>query len=187
MKKLLCFGLLSLAALSSFAPESQAWGCCGRRHCCRYSTVLCIRPYNAFSPVAYGNICADGCMPINIYGGQMPCMQQSCFAPQGFGGCCSPFGGCSTSGCCENGCLPAPGSYAGAPMTVTPGQPMPAGQPGPSFTPPNPQPIGQTNYYQAPYGYAPVQPVGYAAPTYPQSPVYNYGYGYQVPSYWYGH
>jgi hypothetical protein len=192
MKKLLFLGLLSAAALGAFAPESQAWclGCWRDRHCCsRYSTRLCIRPYNAFSPVAYGNIVADGCMPVNVFGGQLPGMgMPSVFGPGFGGGCCTS--GCCVPGCGDSGCLPAPGGFASAPQQGVPGQPLPQGQPGQQFAPPNPQPLGQTRFLMPPavpaygYGYAPVQPVGYYVPM--ATPQYMYGYGYQAPSYWYG-
>jgi hypothetical protein len=200
MKKLLMLGLMSLVVLGGSAQEGWAWGRCG---CNKYTTTLCIRPYNAFSPVAYGSIVADGCMPINLYGGQL--------GPLGMGGCCAPpscfgpnyGGGCCSSGCCENGCLPAPGSFANAPtMQVTPGQQMPQGQPGQPFTPPapTPVPVGQSSYMvpmqpTMGYGYGPIQPAGYVPGYQPMyNPYYNpmyYGYGMpnqgQMPGYWYGH
>jgi hypothetical protein len=187
MKKLLFLGLLSVAVLSSFATESQAWfDCCRCRRCCRCSTKLCITPYNAFSPVMCGNIVANGCMPFNFCGGCPP-MGPSCFAPS--------YGGCCTSGCCtsggENGCLPSPGSFANVqPTQGVPGQPLPQGQPGGQFTPPNPQPLSQSFYPAYGYGYGPVQPVGYMQGYQPMyAPAYQYGYGmpYQSPGYWYGY
>jgi hypothetical protein len=206
MKKLLLLGLMSLAVMGGFAQEGWAWGrgCCRGRcwGCNRYTTTLCIRPYNAFSPVAYGNIVADGCMPINLYGGQLPPMGGCCAPPMCMPSCFVPNygGGCCSSGCCENGSLPAPGSFAGAPMMpIVPGQPLPQGQPGQSFTPPAPTPIGQSSYMmpmQPPvgYGYGPVQPAGYMPGYQPMyNPYYNPMYGYgtpnqgQMPGYWYGH
>jgi hypothetical protein len=179
MKKLLFLGFLSLAALAADAANARAWfDCCCRHHCCKYSTVLCIRPYNAFSPVAYGNIIADGCMPVNVYGGQLPCTP-SCF--NGGGGCAGP--GCCTSGCCDFGCLPPAGAI---------GQPLPQGNPGPQFTPPNPTPLNPGTSTVAPnlmgytygYSYAPVQTVGYYPYAQPVAPM-NY-YQPQGPAYWYG-
>jgi hypothetical protein len=184
MKKLLFLGFLSLAGLVADAAAAKAWfDCCCRHHCCKYSTVLCIRPYNAFSPVAYGNIIADGCMPVNVFGGQLPCNNggmPSCFNG---GGCCAGPS-CCTSGCCDFGCLPPAGA-------VTPGQP----QQGPQFTPPNPTPMNPGTSAVAPnlmgytngYAYAPVQAVGYY-PYYPQPviPAGYYGQPQQGPSYWYG-
>jgi hypothetical protein len=171
MKKLF-LGLVSLATLCASASSAQAWfhHCCGCNHC---TTTLCIRPYNAFSPVAYGSIVGDGCLPINIYGGGLPCMR----GPYGYAG-----PSCFTSGCCDSGCLPP----AGGGTTPAPAQPMPQGAPGKQFTPPNPAPLTQGAYvvpmgYDYVYGYAPVQPVVY------QQPMINpYYCPQQAPSYWYG-
>ena len=74
MKKLLFSSILGLAALGLSAAPSQAWtfgliphhcwpcSCfgCGCDKCCG---TVCIRPYNAFSPVASGSMCFDGCNP----------------------------------------------------------------------------------------------------------------------------
>src|SRR5438067_3219527 len=135
MKKLLFLGLVSLAAVGASARDARAWfGCCHDRCCNKYTTKLCVRPYNAFSPVAYGNIVADGCMPINVFGGYGPQMRgPSCF--NGGGGGYGP-GCCFTSGCCDSGCLPPAGSFAGAPqIQMAPGQ-MPQGMPAPQFSAP---------------------------------------------------
>jgi hypothetical protein len=195
MKKVLCLGLLSFATLAVVVQDASAWffpccrNLCCRDWCCnRCTTTLCMRPYNAFSPVAYGNICADGCMPINIYGGCLPRqMGASCYAGGGYGYGCGYGQGCYTNGCCDAGALPAPGSFAtmtpmGVPVQVvpaqpqvTPTQPMPTGMPGQQFQPPATQPLNPTSYMMPMYGYGAVQPVGY----YP-------GYYTQMPSYWYG-
>ena len=74
MKKLLFSSILGLAALGMSAAPSHAWtfgliphhcwpcSCfgCG---CDEYCGTVCIRPYNAFSPVASGSMCFDGCNP----------------------------------------------------------------------------------------------------------------------------
>jgi hypothetical protein len=185
MKKLF-LSIVSLTCLCASATSAKAWffdGCCGC-HC--YTTKLCIKPYNAFSPVAYGSIVGDGCMPINVYGGGLPCMR----TPYGNGGACCAAPTCFTSGCCDTGCLP-PAGGAATPAMV-PGQPMPQGAPGQQFTPPNPQPLNQGAYmvpmqnpmaYSYGYGYAPVQPVAYQQPM--VNPYY-YPQQQQAPSYWYG-
>ena len=184
MKKLF-LGLVSLASLCASASNAPAWfgHCCGCNQC---TTKLCIRPYNAFSPVAYGSIVADGCMPINIYGGGLPCMR----APNGYPGACCSAPSCFTSGCCDSGCLPPAGAATPA---MAPGQPMPQGVPGQQFTPPNPQPLNQGVYmvpmqnpmaYGYSYGYAPVQPIAYQQPM--VNPYYYNQQQQQAPSYWYG-
>lgn len=70
MKKFLTAALLALAVSGLSAVPSFAWGtfgliphgcCCG---CC-CSCNVCIRPYNAFSPVCCGSLCCDGCMPFS--------------------------------------------------------------------------------------------------------------------------
>src|SRR5262245_5083536 len=56
-------GLLGVLALGFGVQQAHAWfckGCC----CNKYSTYICCRPYNAFSPVCFGSICCDGCCPL---------------------------------------------------------------------------------------------------------------------------
>jgi hypothetical protein len=185
MRKLLLLGLLSLGMVSATSSSAQAWffhNCCGCNSC---TTTLCIKPYNAFSPVAYGNIVADGCMPLNVYGGGLPCMRQP-FYP---GACAAPS--CFTSGCCDTGCLPPAAGIPVAPATG--GQPLPQGNPGQQFTPPSPQPLTPGAFlmpmqnpmaYGYSYGHAPVQPVSYQQPM--VNPYYYYNQQQQAPSYWYG-
>lgn len=173
MKKLLFAGLLCLGLLGLSADHSQAgildWLCCHGCHdrCCnKYSMQICVRQYNAFSPVCAGHVDCLGCMPM------MACMPPYCpmppmFNPCGFGvapylaggpaygfssPCCPPS--CCSLGCCDNGCLPSPNAVASIPSTnsiqampsspsITP-TPVPAtppqsGQPG--FIPPAPTPL----------------------------------------------
>jgi hypothetical protein len=83
MNKLLPTALLGLFALGMSAPTARAdkyfglcpSGCCGCRcGCCN----LCIKPYNAFSPVFSGCMCmGDNCCP--------PCAPQACAPPCGGG------------------------------------------------------------------------------------------------------
>jgi hypothetical protein len=169
-------GIVGLVGLNTFAQEAQAWGWLRDKCCCsKFTTTLCIKPYNAFSPVAYGTIVGDGCMPVNVFGGYAG-QQPSSFAP----GCCS-------SGCCGGGCLPAPGGVMSGPIQMLPGQPMPSMQ----FAPPAPGPIQQSSQMfmvpAAGYGYSGIQPVGYQPAV---NPYINMGYygqqPGQVPSYWYG-
>lgn len=201
MKKLLVLGLLSLTALSVMPQTSHAWFRCWR--CSKYSTYICIRPYNAFSPVSYGNITSTGCCPMMLGGSPMggcpvPAMP-SCFNP------CPPS---CTMGFGDGGCLPSPSAFAQQPMMPGPmSQPLPqAPQQGPQFTPPQPMPLNpaayQTGYNPYLYNYGVMQAAAYQGNYYGNYPGYgyqpnyyqNYGYGYgnspannvQVPSYWYG-
>jgi hypothetical protein len=222
MKRLVVLGVLSLAAVGASARSAQAWfinGChhCGCNRCC---INVCVRPYNAFSfapycnafsPAGTGCVVICGYVPVNgrgAYFGNQPMGSYYGYPGYGPGGC--------TTGCCDYGCLPAPGTVAtdsAVGETVVPGEPMPQGTPGPQLQPSSPQPIGPGAYMvpmQPAYGYAPVQPVAY---NYGYQPMYNpygyqptynpYGYqstynayGYQPmpmnyypvqpPSYWYG-
>ncbi len=141
---------------------------------------ICVRPYNAFSPVCCGTICCTGCCPI-----QMGCpgpMVPPC-APY-MGGCC-PFPeyccppSCCSSGCCDAPSLPAPGN-----TPPGPGGPTPPPPPG-GFTPPPPTPMPSISHY-GPVA-APVQPAGYYGyPQYPYPTMPQYSYPqYNYPQYAY--
>ncbi|HYV39182.1 MAG TPA: hypothetical protein VE988_26075 [Gemmataceae bacterium] len=210
MKKLLLLGALSIAAVATTAFDANAWflACCRNNCCNKCTTTLSCRPYNAFSPCCFGNICCDGCMPINMGGGC--CQQQR--APSCFNGSYGP-GCCTNNGCCDYGCLPAPGTFASAPMgqmapgalatvpgnptplqiPVNPTQPMVPTGPGPQFVGPNPQVMNPMSYMvpmqpmqmqpmqmQPMYGYPPVQPIAY------QQSIYNPYYYPQTPMSNYG-
>src|SRR5438046_6624672 len=94
MKKHFLVGYLSVAALALNGPAAQAGllhHCCGCHKCCTY---LCVRPYNAFSPVCCGSVSCIGCCPMfGGMGGGMDC------------GPCGPVGGGMPS--CFNGCCPS--------------------------------------------------------------------------------
>ena len=171
--KKIVIGLMGLVAFAVSVPQVHAW-ICWRRCCCKYSTYICCRPYNAFTPVCYGSICCNGCCP----------MQFSC----GSGGPCCPQPCCGPSmvsqGCCEADLGPAHMPYGPQPIL------QPAPGPGPNWVPPGPTPmvsqapamwnysmpqqVQQTSYYP---GYYPsYQPQGY----WPTMPAFT------PPSYWYG-
>jgi hypothetical protein len=81
MKRLLTASVLSIAALALAAGQAPAWQlfhCCNR--CC-FSYCVCCRPYNAFSPVCFGNINCVGCCPPGNnggWGGPMACAGADC-------------------------------------------------------------------------------------------------------------
>ena len=165
-RNIFALGLLSLACAAFFVGESQAWHFW---HHHRYATHITCRPYNAFTPMCWGNLTCDGCCPsFGCGGNQMPMtMGAPCF-----GGAC-----------------------AAAPAN---GPVMPPAAGGPNFTPPPPMPLPMgpnTTMYQpmnlSQVGYYPMYPQYYM----PQYPMPNYGYGYSpymnmhyapAPGYWYG-
>jgi hypothetical protein len=190
-------GLLSVAGLLLSARDADAFlfcHCCGH-HCCE--THICCRPYNAFTPICWGNIHCDGCcmQPCTMCSNYMAMMPGNACAPGPMGG--MPFG-CGP-GCGMNGApmpsMPAAGLAPGAMPGVAP---MPVSAPPAPGTPPanpNVPPIyNQTAQYGDPaasYGYG-VQPIsyypgyyGYPMPYYP--PVYPGAYPYNMYPYGYGY
>jgi hypothetical protein len=169
MKKLVAASLLSLAVWALATAEASAWfGCCGH-HCCGrhcYSYSICCRPYNAFTPVCFGNLYCDGCCmpPSGMW-------QSACGAANPFAGCGAGQWGCEGCG----GQLPAPDVIE-------------RGGPPPAFTPPAPTPMGSAQPLPSngagwawsagipPYGM--VQPAAYGQAYYPN---YYNGYYPQMP------
>jgi hypothetical protein len=133
MKKLLLSCVLGLASLGLWSSTASAWtfglivhhdGCCGHGcgHCCS-GAYFCVKQYNAFSPVACGSLCLDGCSPFG--------------APSGDCGGCCPSVSFSGTPCCSAapappGLMPAmpyPGPLQAAGYEASlygHGQPMPA-------------------------------------------------------------
>jgi hypothetical protein len=178
--KILALGFLSLCSMAMFAGESQAWLFqCFHHH--KYTTQITCRPYNAFTPICWGNLVCDGCCPSFGGGGgcQMPMMMGAPFAC-GYGG----YGACGANGC---GGAPA----ATPPVTnFTPPMPMPAGT---TFYPPSmqmPMPTAPNAYYPSPdVSQANYYPQGYYPQAYyPAMPTYYSPYAgyYPAPNYWYG-
>lgn len=195
-RKSLALGLTSLAVLA--ATASDAFGFLFLlKHCARrYGSVIVCRPYNAFTPICYGNMVCDGCCP-----------------PASCGPVCGPVG--MPSPCFQSyGCIEPGGHLASAAPTHLIPAPMPSAPApsNPNFTPPPPaqipnmtqggtwppMPVAYTQPYPYGYGYpyaqpqypanGGVQPVNYA-PYYPMPayPYYGYGYGYgYAPAYGYG-
>ena len=209
-RKILALGLLSLCSVALFVGDAKAWN--GPLslwlHHHRYTTTITCRPYNAFTPICWGNLVCDGCNPnpCSVANGCLPMMMGAppwaCCPPQGYG--MPPMGGMA---------MMPPGAYGpGAGYATdmgTGGQPMPmpAGQPMPQqFTPPTPMPIGPTPNttmtYPYPYpalppgvaqanyhpGYYPIYPQP-AYPNYNMPTYYNPNPGYPnmqpMPYYWY--
>ena len=92
MKKLFALGFLSLAAIGlASGPAAAWWPCfpCSCKSCC--TTTICLKQYNAFTPVCWGSLTCDGCCPMNF--GCCPGM-----GGYGFGG--GGAGQCGTNGYC---------------------------------------------------------------------------------------
>jgi hypothetical protein len=176
MKKMLFALLLSLAGVGLSTGQASAWLLC--HHCCNSCATICVRPYNAFTPSAFGTICADGCCPLQFGHGYPPPPP-----PWAFGGpCCGPSMGCAMDGSCGSCTAGAPqgGPAAGTPTSLPQGTlpafqgPVPAQAPAAPTTGSvgYPMPMGvQAAGYRAP-GYYP----GYAPMPWMQQPTY--------PAYW---
>jgi hypothetical protein len=163
-------GTLAVAA-PSFAGKTFGLFTC-RRLCCK-RCMFCVRPYNAFSPVACGSLFLDGCMPFGQgcgpgggpgmipYGG-MPC------GPLGYMGNCGAL--CASDGGFLPECDDSPACADAAPALADK-----AGQ--------GAQP-GQSTAQQASQAAPAIQAAGYYVP-------YGYGYvpmmavpGWNVPAYY---
>lgn len=207
-RKILAVGLLSLCCLGLVAGESQAffgmfnpwnpYSFCNRHN--RYVTQITCRPYNAFTPIAWGNLVCDGCVPnpCGVASGCLPltmgpppwacpgnCGPSGCGMPYmgGSGGCCASDMGPMMSG-------PSPSPY---PMPMAPDNRGPGG-----FAPPMPMPVGPNTTMMYPQNpgvaqanYQPnYQPAYYPMPypNYYMPTNYNPYAGWQqpMPSYWYG-
>jgi hypothetical protein len=172
-RTILTLGLFSLCCLAVVASYSQAGFCCLFGHHNRCVTHITCRPYNAFTPICWGNLVCDGCCP-NMGGCGGGCQMPSF----GYGGCGIPYMGMA--------CAPQYG-YAGD-MAPAPKQPAPNAAP---FTPPMPMPSGPgTTMMVPPYGvsqasYYPFTPMAY--PNYYYPGYYYPNYYQPPPMYWYGY
>jgi hypothetical protein len=182
MKKLFTFALLSLGVLglttgSAHAGLFDGW-CCNKWFCKKNCATLCVKPYNAFSPVAFGTLCLDGTFPLG-YGCQPPCYYPGGFQTMGgpmYGGPAYCYSDCGPGGPVGTAQLPAPGSLQqGTALQVPPQAP-------PGFQPPVPAPM-PTAAPPVPQAWAvpmppnPVQPTGYQPNFYP-----GYGYPQMMPN-----
>ncbi len=181
MKKMLTAAILALSLTGLSAPSASAgaFGLFPHGCCCNCGCSVCIRQYNAFSPVCSGCLFCDGCFP---------------FGTPGFGGCgpggCGGYGpvglnymgsvgGCGPGGCAANyGELPAGPDMSGVPPTATV-----------ESAPPQAMPVGPTSAAQFGGGQPAMYPAAYRPAFYP-----GYGFAPQtagpvqgsVPVYWNG-
>jgi hypothetical protein len=190
-RKILALGAFSLCCLALFTSESNAFfgllspyhpSSLWHRHN-RYVTHITCRPYNAFTPICWGNLVCDGCCP-SPCGVASGCLPTSMGIPPwaytyGMGHGMAPgYGGCCAGDACgASDMQPAP--MIRSQPTFTPPMPMPMpSSPGTTmYQQPMPQGVSQANYYPQPM-YVPQYYPGYY-------PMYN-PYMQQAPSYWYG-
>jgi hypothetical protein len=188
MRKLLLAAVLGLAGVGLTTEKASAWifPCLFHSWRCRDCATLCIKPYNAFSPIAYGSICADGCFPIAMRPPGMcgfppppPCIEDGCMMN---GAGCGLFGPCA----------PPPGEPvaspppAGAPASTAEPSKFPAAPPpasGASISRGLSYPVQAAAYY--PGGYYPTNPYAYA-PRMPAAPWTGYP-GYTAYPGYYGY
>ena len=207
-------GLWSLTALLLLAGNADAWlfnhchSCSGVgggfqplhpfRCCHAFETHICVRPYNAFTPICWGNLYCDGCNP----------------NPQGVAsGCCipTPWAGCMPGSLCASSPWgPPPGLAGGAPYpqypmygdpnqfnpyqgmlpSVPTSMPLPPGAFPPGSLPPGAVPMAPTNNVPPVLNHTAQYP--YPGMYYGMQPTNNFGYypvgyypGYN-PYYYYG-
>ena len=168
-RKILAVGVFSLCCLALFTAESQAFfGLLSPYHPSslwhrnnRYVTHITCRPYNAFTPIAWGNIVCDGCNPnpCGVASGQLPMnfgvppfASLGCCGMPGMGGACGPHQAFASD-------MPMMGGPGMHQMPMQPMGPMPdirsapfSPMPSPYTPAPNvsmyPQPgVAQANYY----------------------------------------
>jgi hypothetical protein len=191
-RKILAVGLFSLCCLALFTSSSQAFFGLFSPYSPwhphnRYLTQITCRPYNAFTPICWGNLVCDGCcpQPCGVASGCLPMtFGTPPFAANGYGPSCGMPSFAPQQGYAGD----MPPMMSGPPMQQMPMQPMPNINSTP-FTPPMPTPmpngpgtamaypyngVSQANYYQ----YVPQYYPNYYTPNYYQpAPYYWYGYG----------
>jgi hypothetical protein len=162
-RNLLVAGVLALVCLATGVGDVAAYGLLSpfSRHSLwhphnRYVTQITVRPYNAFTPIAWGNLVCDGCVP-------NPCGVSAGVLPMSFG--VPPFAAngmmpapmCGGDACCAGDMHHGPIMNA-LPYGLPPGPhvPMPYG----------PMPHGPMPYGPMPHGPAPQMPpiVAHPAP-----------------------
>jgi len=171
MKRIIAVGMLSLGVFALMANTSFA-GCL---KCKRKCAEFCVKPYNAFSPVACGSICLDGCLPIGSCNAGMLNYQGSpvCLGPN--------MGADLQQGTAFGGPMIYPPIFAQPNTIAIPPQPQPFN--GIPVSAPAPQRPQAEAMPATPWG-GPVNPVGYQQPpAYPMPIPYGYPPA-NVPSYW---
>jgi hypothetical protein len=173
MKRLLSLAMLATAALASSATPSFA-GTFGLFYCGRWCNCcdVCIRPYNAFSPVC----CGMG----EIMGGGGSKWGKGCGCGDDCGWRLPYFGSiCSKGCCCSYNGMPipeGPAIFQGQAPTAIAGY-MPSAVPAGVMARPALQPVSyQPSFYPPAYSAYPVYPMGYAP-----APVWG---GYPMPAYY---
>lgn len=222
-RNFLALGMFSLCCMALVAGETQAFfgllspyhpSSLWHRHN-RYVTQITCRPYNAFTPICWGNLVCDGCCP-SPCGVASGCMPMQIGMPpwcNSYGTCglpCMPGGGgCGPEGCVASD-MGAPGMQMPMPMPMPPMQVMPDIKNQPFMAPmPAPSGPGQIGHWpegrtQAMYWQGGIAQANYNPGYYPpQYPAYYPNYpmpmpapmGYypqpawptpQMPYYWYG-
>jgi hypothetical protein len=180
-RKIIALGLLSLCSLALFAGESSAfYGLFPYRpwhpHN-RYVTQITCRPYNAFTPICWGNLICDGCNP-NPCGVASGCLPMTMGVP--------PWA--SSPGCAPS-CGAPMGNFSSASDMpyMQPAQPMPDIRSAP-FSAPTPMPVGPNISMYPPNGVSQANYNPYAQPyaNYYTPSYYNPYQAYQpMPYYWY--
>jgi hypothetical protein len=188
MKKLSALVVSSLAALAAVTGQASAWchDCCNQ--CC---ATICLRQYNAFTPVCCGSLSCTGCCPVTFsgfgnapppgpaWGGMPP------YGPPAYGYGAPPAMVAAPHADGAPGPVLAPTQPAGPnPPAVLPNSPAPtfrAPMPSPNESAPATAPATPPSARALPYPpYGQFQAVGYY-------PGYYYGYapaGYAMPGYW---
>ncbi len=114
-RKILALSLFSLCCAGLFVAPARAgifspW-CCHNR----YTTQITCRPYNAFTPICWGNLVCDGCCPspCGVASGCLPMNMGippwACnYGGQGGPSMGAPCGGgaCGADGCCASDMMP---------------------------------------------------------------------------------
>ena len=162
-------GASAFGLLSPYHPHSL-WN----KHN-RYVTQITVRPYNAFTPIAWGNLVCDGCVP-NPCGVSMGALPLSYGVPPFAANGMMPAPPCFGDSCCAGDLPPMMHPHMQVAPQVVPHVPPVMVQPQPyPFTPapqphmvPTPYPVPQPYPVATPYPVPRPQPMPQPYPYYPQ-------------------